>query len=175
LAGVEQARLLKPDVILMDLAMPRMDGLEAIAEIKRQEPQSRILVLTSFDDDENVYSAVKAGALGYMLKDSTAQELVQAINDVYHGKLSLPPLLAMKVIQELNHPSPLPPTSSPLTERETEVLALIARGFSNQSIAAELVISERTVGKHVSNILSKLQMANRTQAALYARQSNKKN
>lgn len=169
--GVEATQLaaaLQPDVILLDMAMPRKDGLEAIRDIKQDNPNARILVLTSFDDDERVFSAIKAGALGYLLKDSSPQQLLQAIHDVYEGHSSLHPTIALKVIKELNQPSDLPPTEEPLTEREVETLRLIAQGLTNQEIAERLTISERTVGKHVSNILDKLYLANRTQAALYA-------
>jgi NarL family two-component system response regulator LiaR len=166
--AVSLARSLNPDVILLDMVMPRQDGLAAIREIKQENPQARILVLTSFDDDERVFSAIKAGALGYLLKDSSPQQLIQAIHDVYNGRSSLHPTIALKVIRELNQPSDLPPTEDPLTEREMETLRLIAQGLTNQEISEKLVISERTVGKHVSNILDKLHLANRTQAALYA-------
>jgi NarL family two-component system response regulator LiaR len=169
--GVEaasMARTLQPDVILLDMVMPRQDGLAAIIEIKGDDPEARILVLTSFDDDDRVFSAIKAGALGYLLKDSSPQQLVQAIHDVYNGRSSLHPTIALKVIRELNQPSDLPPTEEPLTERELETLRLIAQGLTNHEIAEKLTISERTVGKHVSNILDKLHLANRTQAALYA-------
>jgi NarL family two-component system response regulator LiaR len=166
--AVAQARSLQPDVILLDMVMPHQDGLQAIKAIKQQNPKARILVLTSFDDDERVFSAIKAGALGYLLKDSSPQQLLEAIHDVYHGRSSLHPAIALKVIRELSQPSDLPPTEEPLTEREMETLRLIAQGLTNQEIADKLAISERTVGKHVSNILDKLHLANRTQAALYA-------
>ncbi|MBN1217748.1 MAG: response regulator transcription factor [Anaerolineae bacterium] len=166
--AVAQARALQPDVILLDMVMPRMDGLQSIHEIKQENPNARILVLTSFDDDERVFSAIKAGALGYLLKDSSPQQLLQAIREVYQGRSSLHPAIALKVIRELNQPSDLPPTEEPLTEREMETLRLIAQGLTNQEIAEKLSISERTVGKHVSNILDKLHLANRTQVALYA-------
>lgn len=166
--AVRRVSLLKPDVILLDLVMPRKGGIEAIQEIKEEQPEARILVITSFSEDERVYRAVKAGALGYLLKDSSPQELIQAIHDVCEGKMSLHPDVALKLINEMNRPSDLPPTEEPLTERELEVLKLVAKGWSNGEIAEELVITERTVGAHVSNILGKLHLANRTQAALYA-------
>jgi NarL family two-component system response regulator LiaR len=169
--AVDKARLLKPDVILLDLMMPRKGGLEAIGEIKQENPDACILVLTSFADDDKVFPVIKAGALGYLLKDSPPEMLIQAIHDVYRGESSLHPTIARKLIRELNQPpADLPPTEEPLTRREMEVLRLVARGQSNQEIATELVISEGTVRIHVSNILSKLHLANRTQATLYALQ-----
>jgi NarL family two-component system response regulator LiaR len=150
--------------------MPRQDGLEAIKEIKRDNPQARILVVTSFAEDDKVFPAIKAGALGYLLKDAPPEMLLQAIQDVYEGQSSLHPTIARKLIRELNQPSDLPPTEEPLTRREVEVLRLVARGLSNQEIAEALSVSEGTVRIHVSNILSKLHLANRTQAALYALQ-----
>jgi len=158
----------EPDVILLDMMMPHKDGLAAIKEIKADNPEARILVLTSFSDDEKVFAAIKAGALGYLLKDSSPQQLVQAIQDVHQGQSSLHPTIALKLIRELNQPPNLPPTDDPLTARELEALRLVALGLTNQEIAEKLSISERTVGKHVSNILEKLHLANRTQAALYA-------
>jgi NarL family two-component system response regulator LiaR len=166
--AVLKARSLIPDVILMDMMMPRMDGLAAINEIMGENPEARILVITSFAEDEKVFPAIKAGALGYLLKDSTPEQLIQAIYAVYKGEPSLHPSIALKVIRELNRPSELPPTEEPLTTREVEVLKLVARGLTNQEIAETLVISERTVGNHIGNILNKLHLANRTQAALYA-------
>ena len=166
--AITRARALNPDVILLDLMMPRKDGLEVITEIRESDPSARILVLSSFSDDEMVFSAIKGGALGYLLKDSSPSELLQAIREVYNGESSLHPTIARKLIRELNRPSNLPPSEDPLTEREVQVLVLVAQGMSNQEIADTLVISERTVRTHVSNILSKLHLANRTQAALYA-------
>jgi NarL family two-component system response regulator LiaR len=166
--AVTEAEKLRPDVILMDLVMPEMDGIEAIRRITARQPEARILVLTSFAADDKVFPAIKAGALGYLLKDSGPEELVQAIHQVYRGESSLHPTIARKLLQELSHPSERRPTTEPLTEREVEVLRLVARGQSNQEIADQLVISEATVRTHVSNILGKLHLASRTQAALYA-------
>jgi two-component system, NarL family, response regulator LiaR len=166
--AVAKALELQPDLILMDLVMPRKDGIEAIREIRRRDLPARILVLTSFAEDDKVFPAIKAGAMGYLLKDSSPQELIQAIREVYQGKASLHPSIAFKLIHELNQPPDLPLTVDPLTARELDVVRLVAQGCSNQDIAARLVVSERTVSTHVSNILSKLHVANRTQAALYA-------
>lgn len=167
--AVELAEALQPDVILMDLIMPEMDGTAAIARIKAQNPAARILVLTSFAEDDKVFPAIKTGALGYLLKDSTPAELLQAIRSVHRGEASLHPTIARKLIRELSAPPPgLPPAIEPLTEREVDVLRLVAQGLSNDDIATRLVVSERTVRTHVSHILEKLHLANRTQAALYA-------
>lgn len=169
--GVEatlKARAHQPDVILLDMVMPRLDGLGAIKQIKGENPAAKIMVLTSFAEDDKLFPAIKAGALGYLLKDSSPEQLLQAIRDVYHGKSSLDPAVAIKLIRELNRPSNLPLSEDPLSEREVEVLKLVARGLSNQEIAQTLVIGERTVGNHIGAILSKLHLANRTQAALYA-------
>ncbi len=167
LAVAEAARL-QPDVILMDLVMPQIDGIEAIQRILASQPEACILVLTSFDTDDKVFPAIRAGAQGYTLKDIGPAELVRAIRRVHRGESSLHPAIARKVLHELAHPSERPPASEPLTEREMEVLRLVAHGENNQQIAAALGISEATVRKHLSNILSKLHLASRTQAALYA-------
>jgi NarL family two-component system response regulator LiaR len=168
LQAVKLARELEPDVILLDLVMPRMGGIEAIGQIRQHNEQARILVLTSFAEDDKVYAAVKAGAMGYLLKDASPGELLQAIRNVHRGDFSMPPAIAHKLMREIQKPPDMPPTEEPLTEREVEVLTLIAQGLANQEIADQLVISERTVRTHVSNILGKLHLANRTQAALYA-------
>jgi NarL family two-component system response regulator LiaR len=166
--AVRKAYALLPDVIVMDLMMPRKDGIEAIRDIKAAGIDARILVVTSFAEDEKVFAALKAGALGYLLKDSAPSELLTAIRDVYRGESSLHPTIARKLIHELREPSDLPPTEDPLTEREVDVLKLVARGLTNHEIGEQLYISDRTVGTHISNILGKLHLANRTQAALYA-------
>jgi NarL family two-component system response regulator LiaR len=169
--GLQAVKLVKetePDVILLDLVMPRQDGIATIPKILEIQPDARILVLTSFADSERVFMAIKAGAIGYLLKDDTREQLMQAIHDVSKGQASLHPSIAMKVIHEINHPAELMYTADPLTPRELETLRLIARGLSNSEIAAELVVHERTIAKYVSRILEKLHLANRTQAALYA-------
>jgi NarL family two-component system response regulator LiaR len=168
LQAVDKALALKPDIILLDMMMPRKDGLGAIEDIIKENPNARILVLTSFAEDDKVFPAIKAGALGYLLKDSSPQELLQAIHNVYQGEASLHPTIARKLMRELNQPPSLPPTTEPLTEREVDVLRLVAQGLSNDDIAEKLVVSERTVRTHVSHILDKLHLANRTQMALYA-------
>jgi two-component system, NarL family, response regulator LiaR len=169
--AVEKAAALKPDVILMDLVMPELDGIEATRRITAQEPGARILVLTSFAADDKVFPAVKAGALGYLMKDSSPDQLLEAIRQVHRGEPSLEPSIARKVLQELSRPAQGAPSVDPLTEREIEVLRLIAQGLSNKEIAAKLFVAEWTVRSHVSNILGKLHVASRTQAALYALRS----
>jgi NarL family two-component system response regulator LiaR len=166
--AITQAAILRPDVILMDLVMPNVDGIEAIRQIKARQPESRILVLTSFAADDKVFPAIKAGALGYLLKESRPSDLIEAIRQVYHGESALHPTIARKVLQELTHPPARPPTPDPLTEREMDVLRLVAQGLGNQEIAAKLHVGDATVRTHVSNILAKLHLANRIQVALYA-------
>jgi len=166
--AVEKARDLDPDIILLDIVMPRQDGLETLQQLQREDRRARVIVLTSFAEHGQIFPAIKSGAVGYQLKDSSPDQLVQAVRDVHHGQTSLHPTIATKVIEELNRDTNLPPTEDPLTEREVEVLRLVAQGHTNQEIAQRMTISQRTVGSHVSSILDKLHLANRTQAALYA-------
>ena len=171
--GVEAiaiARQDKPDVILLDLVMPRQDGLDSITQLREVAPNAKILILTGYADPERVFRAIKAGAIGYLLKDSTWEQLLQAIRDVSMGQSYIDSSIAIKVIQEINteaHPIPIN-HSLVLTDRELQTLRLIAKGLSNQEIADSLFVHPRTIAKYVSNILSKLQLANRTQAALFA-------
>ncbi len=166
--AIAEAQRLLPDVILMDLVMPCVDGLEAIRCITAQQPEVRILVLTSFAGDDKVFPSIKAGAMGYLLKDSGPEELVQAIQQVHRGESSLHPMIARKLLRELAESSEEDSDTNSLTEREKEVLQLVARGQSNRQISERLKISEATVRTHVSNILAKLNLSSRTQAALYA-------
>jgi len=159
---------LHPDIVIMDLQMPIKDGLAATREIAQADRQAQVLVLTSFPDDDNVYAAIKAGAMGFLLKDSSADYLLDAIRTVSHGESVLHPTIARKLMQEIKQPPKLPPTTEPLTPREVEVLGCLTQGMANQQIAIELSVSVRTVTTHVRNILDKLHLANRTQAALYA-------
>lgn len=167
--AVRMVRDLQPDVILLDLMMEPMSGIEAIERIKADNPNARILALTSFAEDDIVFPAIKAGALGYLLKDSAPNDLLHAVRSVYHGIPSLAPSIAAKLMREIDHSPGAPSaTSETLTEREVLILKHVAQGLTNQEIASLLVISERTVRNHVGSILSKLHLANRTQAALYA-------
>jgi len=166
--AVAQSKLLQPDVILMDLVMPRMDGIEAISQITAQQEEIHVIALTSFATDDKIFPAIKSGAMGYILKDSEPEALVKAIRKVYIGEPSLDPSIARKVLQEISRPLVGPPTPDPLTEREEEILRLVAKGLSNREIAVQMMIAEVTVRTHVSNILSKLHLANRVQATLYA-------
>ena len=167
--AVEMARELEPDIILMDMVMPRQSGLEAIQQLKLENNPARILILSSFAEDKQIFPAMKSGAMGYLLKDTSPRNLLRAIRDVHSGQSSLHPTIARKIIAELSSPSTDQPTAKDLlTERELEVLKLVAQGNTNQEIAEKLTVSDRTVGKHVGSILGKLHLANRTQAALYA-------
>ena len=167
--AVDLVKELIPDVVLMDLVMPGMDGVEATRKIKDLSPRTQIIVLTSFHDDEHIFPALKAGAISYLLKDIKAQELVEAIQRASRHEATLHPRVASRVIEQMSGiKSTDRPLFTDLTERELEVLTLIARGYSNQRIMDELVISLGTVKGHVSNILGKLQLADRTQAAIYA-------
>ena len=169
LEAVQKARELQPDIILMDMVMPKQSGLQAIQQLKQENNAARILVLSSFAEDEQIFPAIKSGALGYLLKDSSPRQLIRAIRDVHSGQSSLHPTIARKLIGELStEPVAQPTAEELLTEREIHVLKLVAQGYSNQEISDKLSVSDRTVGKHVSNILEKLHLANRTQAALYA-------
>lgn len=159
---------LNPDLLLLDLIMPKVNGIEVIKKIKGDHPGAKILVLTSFAADDQVFPAIKAGALGYLLKDTEPDELINAIRQVYLGESSLSPTIARKVLEEVFHPAEKPLSPDPLTKREVEVLQVLAKGKSNRVIADELSISETTVRTHVSNILGKLHLASRTEAALYA-------
>jgi NarL family two-component system response regulator LiaR len=166
--AVQQTLLLHPDIVIMDLQMPVKDGLAATREIGQADAHAQVLVLTSFPDDDNVYTAIKAGAMGFLLKDSSAEYLLDAIRTVARGESVLHPTIARKLMQEIKQPPVLPPTTEPLTAREVQVLGCLAQGMSNSQIARELSVSIRTVSSHVRNILDKLHLANRTQAALYA-------
>jgi two-component system, NarL family, response regulator LiaR len=160
---------LAPDVALMDLVMPGMDGVEATRRLKQQSPRSQVIVLTSYHDDEHVFPAIRAGALSYLLKDVLLPELADAVRKAARGEATMHPQVAARIAQELEHiPYADGAQYSMLSEREREVLRLIAEGFPNGEIARRLVISEKTVKSHVSNILSKLQLMDRTQAAVFA-------
>ncbi len=168
LEAVRLARQLEPDVILMDLLMPKMDGIEATRQITSQMPHMRVLVLTSFVGDDKIFPAIKAGALGYLLKDSDPTELLRSIYKVHRGEPSLHSSIARKMMKEIMETPSTKPTPDPLTAREVEVLQLLAKGLSNDEIAAQLVVSEVTVRTHISHLLAKLHLANRVQATLYA-------
>ncbi len=169
--GIEAVALvqqLDPDVILLDLVMPRMDGVQATIEIKRTNPDARILVLTSFAENHQVFSAIKSGAIGYLMKDTSSEDLIQAIRDTYHNKPALQPEIARKLMRDIQSQVGQESLVNTLTEREIEILQQVALGKTNQEIADELFLSERTVRTHITNILAKLRLSNRTQAALYA-------
>lgn len=173
--GVEAVKLaaeLKPDVILLDLVMPEMDGIEATRRIRLADPKARILILSSFSNDDNVLPAIRAGAMGYVLKDIDPDDLAEALRETYRGKSQLHPDIAQKLIAHVQQDDPNGDSAddqlSQLTEREVEVLKLIAQGMSNREIARALSISHATVKTHVSNLLGKLHLADRTQAAIFA-------
>jgi NarL family two-component system response regulator LiaR len=156
-----------PDIVLMDLVMPNSDGVEATRAITGMAPSTRVIVLTSFSEDEKVFASIKAGAQGYLMKDVLPSDLVKAIRTVYKGEAQLDPEIARKLMHEFTNPQPTAPRHD-LTERELEVLRLIAHGKTNKDISEDLVLSEKTVKTHVSNILQKLHLSDRTQAAVYA-------
>jgi DNA-binding NarL/FixJ family response regulator len=167
--GVAMARRLEPDVVLMDLLMPNMDGVTAIGRIKAEMPETEIVTMTSFIEEEKVTSALEAGASGYVLKDAEADEVATAIRAAYAGEVHLDPAVARMLAQRMRQKkSPADELVEPLTDREREVLALLAQGMSNKDIGAKLFITERTARTYVSNILGKLGLASRTQAALWA-------
>ena len=171
-SGAEALRLaaeLAPDVTLMDLVMPEMDGVETTRRLKQVSPRSQVIILTSYHDDEHIFPAIRAGALSYVLKDVSSGELVEIVRKAARGEAVMHPHVAARVMEELRGgPRAQTPFSSDLSERELETLRLIAEGLNNSEIAERLVISEHTVKRHVSNILSKLHLVDRTQAAVYA-------
>jgi NarL family two-component system response regulator LiaR len=167
--AVAQAAALKPDVILMDLVMPLLDGVEALRRIVAADPQAKVIILTSYADDEKIFSAIRAGACGYLMKDVSPQELAKAIRMARDGEPLLSPDVARRLMEHVSHPEPVGSAAlARLTPREVEVLRLIAGGRSNKEIAGDLTLSEKTVKTHVSNLLRKLDLADRTQAALFA-------
>ena len=167
--GVAMARRLEPDVVLMDLLMPNMDGITAIGRIKAERPETEIVTMTSFIEEEKVTSALEAGASGYVLKDAEAEEVAQAVRAAYAGEVHLDPAVARLLAQRLrNRKSPQDELTEPLTDREKDVIRLLGQGMSNKEIGSALFITERTARTYVSNILGKLGLASRTQAALYA-------
>lgn len=167
--GVAMARRLEPDVVLMDLLMPNMDGVTAIGRIKAERPEIEIVTMTSFIEEEKVTSALEAGASGYVLKDAEAEEVATAVRAAHAGEVHLDPAVARLLAQRMrDRKSPKDELAEPLTEREKDVLRLLGQGMSNKEIGSTLFITERTARTYVSNILGKLGLASRTQAALYA-------
>jgi len=166
--AVRMAQETRPDVIVMDLQMPVKNGLTAIEEINQLDLGTQILVLTSFPEDEMVISAVKAGATGILLKDSIPEKLLSAIRSVYRGESVLHPIVSRKLMEKVRQPSKTVPNEDLLTPRELDVIGLLAKGFTNNQIALSLNVSIRTVSTHIRNILDKLHLQNRTQAALFA-------
>lgn len=165
LEAVHEARRLEPDVVLMDLLMPQMDGIEATRTIRRELPETEILALTSVLEDQNIFAAIRAGAIGYLLKDTEAHELRRSIKAAAAGQVQLSPQVATRLLREQQQS---PPEVEELTPREQDVLQLLAQGLANKEIARDLGIGEKTVKTHVSNVLSKLGVLSRTQAAVYA-------
>ncbi|MBA2284441.1 MAG: response regulator transcription factor [Ktedonobacteraceae bacterium] len=166
--AIAQATELLPDVVLLDLLMPKMGGLATVRELKRLVPSTQVIILTSYHEDDQIFSAIKAGALSYLLKDAEPQELVGAVRAAARGESMLHPMVASRLLHEMQSREHTP--LGDLTARELDILKCIARGRSNSQIAGDLVISEPTVKTHVSNILAKLHLADRTQAAIYALQ-----
>jgi two-component system, NarL family, response regulator LiaR len=169
-AAVDMVRQLAPDVVLMDLVMPRLDGIAATRQVKLAAPQVKVIALTSFTEDDKVFPAIQAGASSYLLKDVSPDELVEAVRAAYQGEARLHPQITRKLMEQVAQQpaaSPAIPVDD-LTEREYDVVRLVARGRSNQEIAHELFISEKTVKTHISHILSKLNLQDRTQLAIYA-------
>jgi NarL family two-component system response regulator LiaR len=166
--AVQKALNIRPDVILMDLVMPELNGVEAIRQITDKHPGAQILVLTSFSSDDKLFPALEAGALGYLLKDVSPPKLIEAIRQAAAGQSTLTPVIARRLLREFSPEESSWPAAEPLTEREREVLKQLARGLTNEDIAERLFISEATARTHVSNILAKLNLHNRTQAALFA-------
>jgi NarL family two-component system response regulator LiaR len=165
--AVRRAEALNPDVVLMDLVMPRLDGVGAMRELRRRLPATRVIVLTSFADDERLLPAIQAGAAGYLLKNVAPTELARAVRAAHAGEALLDPVVAARLVDAIAQP-PGEPAPERLTRREQEVLSLIARGFSNKRIALELGIAEKTVKTHVGHVLAKLGVTDRTQAAVHA-------
>lgn len=166
--AIELVKEMVPDVVLMDLIMPNVDGIEATREIAKLSPGTKVLVLTSFAEDNKVFPAIKAGAMGYQMKDVSPGELAEAVRAVHRGETPLHPEIAKKLMREFANPSESVLQREDLTQRELEVLALVAQGMTNREIAEALFVSPKTVKTHVSNMLSKLHLADRTQAAIYA-------
>jgi len=166
--AVRQAEALRPDVVVMDLVMPRLDGVGAMRELRRRLPATRVIVLTSFTEDERLLPAIQAGAAGYLLKNVAPAELARAVRAAHAGEALLDPVIAARLVEAIAQPAGGAPVTEKLTAREQEVLALIARGFSNKRIARELGIAEKTVKTHVGHVLSKLGVTDRTQAAVHA-------
>ena len=165
--GVAAAERLRPDVVLMDLVMPRLDGVGAMRELRRRLPGVRVIVLTSFTDDAKLLPALQAGAAGYLLKNAQPQEIARAVRAAHAGEALLDPQVAARLLESIAQPAGQAPPD-PLTRREREVLELLGRGLSNKRIARELGIAEKTVKTHVGHVLAKLGVADRTQAALHA-------